>query len=132
MKNLTLIFVALALTACATAHQEERINAVKDFIEVNDLSTTESMRTFEKIEQDVLNDEYVILTVGDEIHLIEYSYRCTEDPLTQRPKADVRRNARRIYADSDTWRGCQIKSIYPISEEQAEELREIGEAPGED
>ena len=131
MKAPTLIVTALALAACATSHQEERINAVKDFVAVNDLPTTESISTFEQLDQEVLNDEYVIVSTRRDQWLLEYAYRCVEDPITQRPRADVRRDRSRIYAGADTFRGCQIRALYPISEEQARELRELGKAPGE-
>ncbi len=131
MKRTTLIVIALALGGCATTHQEERINAVKDFVEVNELQETESITTYEQLDQDVLNDEYVIVSTRREQWLLEYAYRCVEDPITRRMRPDVRRDGRRIYAGSDTFRGCQIKALYPITADQAEELREIGKAPGE-
>lgn len=131
MKGPTIIVIALALAGCATAHQEERINAVKDFVEVNDLEQAESIRSFEQLGQEVLNDEYVIVSTRREQWLLEYAYRCVEDPISRRTRPDVRRDPGRIYAGSDTFRGCQIRALYPITAEQAEELREIGKAPGE-
>ncbi len=131
MKGPTIIVIALALAGCATAHQEERINAVKDFVEVNDLEATESITSFEQLQVEVLNDEYVIVSTRREQWLLEYAHRCVEDPFSRRVRPDVRRDTRRIYAGHDTFRGCQIGALYPITAEQAEELREIGEAPGE-
>lgn len=131
MKAPTLIVTALALAACATSHQEERISAVRDFVEVNELATTQSISTFEQLRQEVLNDEYVIVSTRREQWLLEYAYRCVEDPISRRTRPDVRRDPGRIYAGSDTFRGCQIRALYPLTAEQAEELREIGKAPGE-
>ena len=110
MKRYASLFVLMFLAACATTGQEEKINAVKDFIEVNQLEKVNTRR-----------DQY----------LLEYSYPCREDPLTQRPRPDIRRDSSAIYARSDTFRGCQIGALYPISKDQAEELKNIGEAPGE-
>lgn len=121
----------LLLAACATSHQEERINAVKDFIEVAELAEVDSISTFHSVGQDVLNDEYVIVSVRDEEFLLEYARRCVEDPFTKRVNPDVRSDARRLYAGIDTFRGCRIKALYPITPGQAEELREMGTAPGE-
>ena len=121
----------LLLAACATSHQEERINAVKDFVEVAGLPEVESIGTYGELDQEVLNDEYVIVSTRKQDYLLQYTRRCTEDPFTNRVKPDVRYDARRLYARSDTFRGCQIKSLYEITPDQVEELRELGTAPGE-
>ena len=131
MKRYASLLVLMFLTACATTGQEERINAVKDFIEVNELEKADKIRTFERIEQHVLNDRFVIVSARREHYLLEYSYPCRDDPLTRRPKPDIRRSSSAIYAGSDTFRGCQIRALYPITEDQAEELKSIGKAPGE-
>lgn len=132
MKALGLLAVVLLLGACATTDREEDVTATKDFIEVNDLPEAKFIRTLGEVTDEVLNERYVIVTVRDEHFLIEYAHRCDEDPFSSRVKPDVRRDARRIYPLADTFRGCQIRTIYPISADQAQELREIGEAPGED
>jgi hypothetical protein len=119
------------LTACATTGQEEQINATKDFVEVNELEKIAKIRTFDRIDQHVLNDRYVILSTRREQYLLEYPYPCRDDPMTRRPRPDIRRDSSAIYAGSDTFRGCQIRALYPITEDQAEELKNIGEAPGE-
>jgi hypothetical protein len=143
MKYYATLVVLMFLAACATTGQEERINAVKDFIEVNELEELAKIRTFDRINQHVLNDRHVILSTRREQYLLEYPYPCRDDPITQRPRPDIRRDARAIYADSDTFRGCQIGALYAITAgcpigalyaitaDQAEELKSIGEAPGE-
>ena len=131
MKRHASLLVLMFLTACATTGQEERINAVKDFIEVNELEKADKIRTFERIEQHVLNDRFVIVSTRREQYLLEYPMPCRDDPLTRGPKPDIRRDSSAIYAGSDTFRGCQIRALYPITEDQAEELKSIGKAPGE-
>ena len=131
MKHFALIITAALLGACATSHQEERINAVRDFIDVNDLPQAESIRTFEQLDQKELNEQFIIVSNRREHFLIEYSQRCIYDPLTNRPRPDVRRDSRHIYPGIDTFRGCRIKTIYAISEDQVQELQGLGEAPGE-
>ena len=131
MKRYASLLVLMFLAACATTGQEEKINAVKDFIEVNQLETVNRIRTFDQLGQRVLNDRYVIVNTRRDQYLLEYSYPCRDDPLTRRPKPDFRRDSTAIYAGSDTFRGCQIGALYPITEDQAEELKNIGEAPGE-
>ncbi len=132
MKRYASLVVLIFLTACATTGQEEQVSATKDFIEVNELEETDAIRAFyERIEQHVLNDRFVIVSTRKEQYLLEYSYPCRDDPFTQRPKPDIRRDSSAIYAGSDTFRGCKIKALYVITEDQAEELKNIGEAPGE-
>ena len=131
MKTIALIVAAVLLGACATSHQEERVNAVKDFIEVNELPEADSIRTIGKLDHVELNDRYIIIISRGEHYLVEYFQRCTEDPMTNRVRPDVRRDGKRIYAGADTFRGCRIKMIHAISEDQAQELQALGEAPGE-
>ena len=78
MKTIALIITAALLGACATSHQEERVNAVKDFIEVNDLPEAESIRTFDRLDQKELNDHFIIVSSRREHYLIEYNQRCIE------------------------------------------------------
>lgn len=124
------VFGLLLLGACATLDPEEDVDAFGDFVAVNALPEADSFRTFSRVDQEVLSDHYVIVDNGRELFLLEYMYRCVEDPTTGRPRADVRRDATRIYAARDTFRGCRIKALYPVTQEQAQELRELGEAPG--
>jgi len=131
MKRYAILFVLMFLAACASTGQEERVNAVKDFIEVNDLEKADAIRTFDQLGQHVLNERFVIVSTRREQYLLEYPYPCRDDPMTRRPKPDVRRDSNAIYAGSDTFRGCQIRAIYPITEDQAQELKNMGKAPGE-
>ncbi len=131
MKRYASLLVLMFLAACATTGQEEKINAVKDFIEVNELEKVAKIRTIDQLGQRVLNDRYVIVNTRRDQYLLEYSYPCRDDPFTRRPKPDIRRDSTAIYAGSDTFRGGQIRARYPITEDQAEELKNIGEAPGE-
>ena len=125
------LVIPMLLIACATTGQEERISAVKDFIEVNELEEVGAIRTFESLDQHVLNERFVIVSTRKEQYLLEYPYPCREDPMTRLPRPDIRRDATAIYAGSDTFRGCQIRALYAISEDQAEELKNMGKAPGE-
>jgi len=132
MKRHVILFVLIFLAACATTGQEEKITAVRDFIEVNELEKAASIRTlYDRVDQHVLNDRFVIVSVRKEQYLLEYSYPCREDPFTRRPRPDIRRDSTAIYAGSDTFRGCQIRAFYAITEDQAQELKNIGKAPGE-
>ncbi len=134
MKTPLLIAATLILAACAsTAEDKDKdddVNAVRDFIEVSDLEAVGSIRTVGQLGQTVLNDHYVIVTAQREQYLLEYAQRCrlyNDEPR----RADVRSDPRHLYAKADTFRGCRIGAMYPISKEQAEELEALGHAPGE-
>ena len=131
MKYYAALVTLFLLVGCASTGQDERINATKDFVEVNELEKVAKIRTYDRIGQHVLNDRYVILSTRREQYLLEYSHACREDPFSNRVRPDVRRDAGAIYADSDTFRGCSIRALYAISADQAEELKSIGTAPGE-
>lgn len=130
MNKTLFVLVTLFLGACAASDEEERVDAYDDFIEVNDLEEVGSIRSFEQFGQIVLDDRYVIVTTRKEQYLLAYSRRCSEfDDALRTP--DVRSDPRALYARTDTFRGCRIKALYPISKAQAEELKELGHAPGE-
>jgi hypothetical protein len=129
MNKQLLVLVALFLGACASHGEEEGPDAIDDFIEVSDLEEVSVIRSYDRFDRVELNDHYVILTTGKGQYLLAYYGRCTEI-VGQRQRPDVRRDAHAIYAKSDTFHGCRIKAIYPISEAQEGELVEMGRAPG--
>ena len=129
MNRVFFALAALLLGACAATDEEGRVNAYKDFIEVNELEEVGSIRSFEQFGQIVLDDRHVIVTTRKEDYLLTYSRRCSEfDDASRTP--DVRRDPRALYAKTDTFRGCRISALYPISKAQAEELQELSQAPG--
>ena len=121
----------LLLAGCAATEESERTSAYRDYIEVTELTEVSSVRTFGEIDHEVLDDKYVIISNRDQDYLLEYSQACDKDPITQRVRADVRRDGRRLYARYDTFRGCHIKALYEVTPDQVIELRNMGTAPGE-
>lgn len=128
-----MLALTLALTACA-ANEERRqqVEAVDDFVKVNELESARSiaLRNRESYDHEMLGDEYALVETRGGWHLVRFTMRCTSF-YDNRPDPDIRRNAGMLAAGEDTIRGCRIKDIYPIDEAQAEELRQIGTAPGE-
>lgn len=130
MNRLLLILAALFLGGCAVHDEEEGPDAIDDFIHVSELEETTVIRSYDQLGRVELNEYYVIVTTGKEQYLAAYYSRCKDIPgVRQAP--DVRRDAHAIYAKSDTFHGCRIKAIYPISEAQKQELVEMGRIPGE-
>ncbi len=122
--------VALLLGACATTDEEERPDAVADFIAVNELEEVRVIRSFDQLGQSVLNESYVIVSTRKEQYLLAYTLPCRRFH-DLRPAQDIRSDPHALYAKSDTFRGCRIQTFYPISKAQADELEELGHAPGE-
>lgn len=131
----TLAVILLALTsACSTLNDEQEIEATRDFVAANQLKQVDEIRLYEQLNYRVINHHYVTVETRRGDYLIEFNTRCRA--LTQREfqphMVDFRRDPSRVRARFDTIRGCIIGSIYEVTEEQREELRQLGDAPGEE
>lgn len=129
MNRCIMVFVACFLGACASNEEDERPDAIDDFIQVSDLKEVRMIRSMDPLRHRVLNESYVIVTTRKEQFLLAYPSPCPE-AYDKRRNPDFRSDARALHADRDTYRGCRMKAIYPITEAQAAELEEIGRAPG--
>jgi hypothetical protein len=125
--SLALFFLA----ACATTKEGERADPVEDFVAVSAMPEVDAIVVDDLRTSKVINDRFVIVTTRREIYLIEYAHRCIDDPLRRVVRPDERRDARRIYAGADTYRGCLIRTLYTMTEAQADELRQIDDAEDE-
>lgn len=128
MKYTSLLFALLFLGACATTDEDERPDPVEDFVAVNEMPTAKSIFVDDLRSSEVIDEKFVIITTRREIFLIEYAHRCVDDPMRHTVRPDVRRDSRRLYASSGTFRGCQIKTFHKMTEAQADELRRIYES----
>jgi len=131
MKKSTLVIAALLVAACAASEsEEERPDAIDDFIHVSELEGVRKMRTVDRVDHIVLNDNYVIVETGRDQYLLAYMSPCREVyDRTRQP--DYRSDPRALWVDRDTYRGCRIKALYPITEAQVLELQEMAQLPGE-
>ena len=131
------VLVLLALSACSTtstAHWPgKELEAVRDFVVVTELKQVKKIRLYEQMKYLFVNDFYIVFQTSRGDYLIEFRGRCTE--LRRRfwtaDMIDIRVSARMLYADHDTIRGCVIGKIFELPEPQLEELRILGDAPGE-
>lgn len=130
MNRVPSILVTILLGACAATDVDDDVDAIDDFIAVNDLEEVSVIRSYEQFGQVVLNDYYVIVTTRKEQYLLKYAHRCSDFNEATRPP-DRRSEPHAIHAKSETFRGCRINALYPISKGQQQELQEIGRAPGE-
>lgn len=134
MKMLTMVIAAMLLAACAG--QEERaqsrqdVQAVRDFIELRDLEELDKLRTSSGDSWTSIESQFLIYKGRRDTYLVAFNRRCFEMEDNTRIVADERRDAKYIHARYDTIRGCRIHRIYALTEAEAVELKNLGEAPG--
>lgn len=131
-----ILFVALlaaAVGGCASERKIPSREAVDDFVVVSELPPADSIRYFgqKQLQQTYVNDYYIILSTRKDDYLIEFTKRCWALTDNSRVEADIRHESNVLRAKFDTIRGCRIKAMYPINKGQAEELKSLGDAPGE-
>lgn len=131
--NKPMLLIALILiSGCAS--QEDTLTydteqAVRDFIAVRQLETADKVRTNNDDQWQDIDQNFVLYLKRREAYLFEFARRCHE--LNEFPVVPDRRDSSNtIRARFDTLRGCRIVSIYPLTEDEVAELRDIGESPG--
>ena len=134
MKQLSLIAAALLLSACAGNDNkaDDAPDAVADFIQLHNLQKQSRVRDFSNPGSLPVNTRYIIAYVDDAQYLVAYAHECrfASKAMSDRP-FDKRRYANQLWARTDSYRGCPIKAIYPITLGQTQELMNMGRAPGE-
>jgi hypothetical protein len=138
MKKFAIAAAAAALAGCATTQPTQEVEAVRDYISAAELESVKQIRTNERWGYSTLNDHFIILTTMRKEYLVEFVARCIEvterfDPtMYTTDMVDYRRDTRVMRSRFDTIRGCRIDSIYPVTKEQAKELKNLGDAPGDE
>ena len=137
MKQLVLVTMLAALYACAAQEGSQRETtekiqnqAVIDFISVRELTEVDKMRSTERDGWDILTMTYLIYKTRRDRYLVEFARPCYELRDNTEVTPDLRANANIIRAKFDTLRGCRIARLYALTTEEADELKNIGEAPG--
>jgi hypothetical protein len=114
--------------------QAEENEAVLDFIYTSELEEVDSIRFFQQYTYTYVNDQYVTIPTSSGDYLVAFTRSCPE--LRQNrftpEMVDYRDDNRTLRARFDTIRGCRIGKIYEVTAAQAQELAELGDAPGED
>lgn len=121
---------ALLQAGCA-ARQDPKVSvAVEDFIAVAELEELDKIRTRMGFNWEYLSERFVIVKTRDGDYLVRFRRRCRE--LNQLPvQPDIRYDGSLLRSGIDTIRGCRIGEMYAIEPAQADELRQLGKAPGE-
>ncbi len=125
----------LLITGCSsTSTQPQEIEAVRDFVAATELEEVNEIRLTKTLSYTYVNDRYVTVPTRRGDYLVELRRDCFELRRTDfTPEmVDVRHNQNVLSARFDTIRGCYIGAIYEITEAQREELRNLGDAPGDE
>ena len=136
MKTASLLIVTSLLIACAAQDEQEakstqdEVQAVRDFIEVRGLEKLDKMPSTNSDSWQTIGNRFLIYQGRRASYLVEFSRRCYEIEDDTRIVADKRWDSHNIRSRVDTIRGCRIHQIYGLTEGEAAELENIGEAPG--
>ena len=107
---------------------------MRDFVAAAELEKVSEIRLRKTLSYTYVNDRFVIVPTRRGDYLVELRRDCFE--LRQNDftpeMVDVRDNQNVLRARFDTIRGCYIGTIYEITESQREELRDLGDAPGDE
>ena len=131
MKSIAILFATVMLWGCATSSDTQVTDAVADFIQAAELAPKESIRTRRDLHHTAISERYAILKSHKDYHLVEFVRDCRELYEQFRVPPDYRHDTNVLHARFDTIRGCRIAKLYPIEEWQAEELKNLGDAPGD-
>lgn len=142
--NKTLCIIAtLAVSGCSTTTtQPQEIEATRDFVAANELEEVDEIRLDRQLTYNYVNDRYATVPTRRGDYLLEFQRNCHElrktsfdlqrGDLENNPMVDVRDNTNLLRSKFDTIRGCRIAKMYEISDEQKEELKALGDAPGDE
>jgi len=130
VRHSTIALIIMSLVGCAAQPGPTRSDAIADFIVVADLEEQDAVQTAGRFHYTYLTERYVILETRKDKFLVQFRRRCSALNETRVPP-DVR-HGNTIRARFDTIRGCRIDQIYTVDEGQAQELENIGRAPGDD
>ena len=129
MKWIIAVLLALSLAACTSTPDKavDETDPVQDFIKLNNLESISSIRKFDNPGALIVNQRYIIAYLRDEQYLLQYAHDCRMAQLDNAQRLpDTRRRGRVLSVRTDTYRGCPVKAMFPITYAQAEEVMAIG------
>lgn len=130
MKRICFLLALVLLGGCAASPDRHVTDAVADFIQVAELTPEDSIRTRAGYSYSVISERYVILKADTDFYLVEFTRDCRALYALRVPP-DYRYDKNTLSARFDTIRGCRIARLYGLEEWQAEELKNLGDAPGD-
>ena len=127
---IAILALTVLLSGCATSSDPGITDAVADYIQVAEIMPQDQLRTYGDYSYRVISQRYIIVATRRESFLVEFVRDCRElDEFRVTP--DYRREANLLRARFDTIRGCHIGKIYAVDKGQAQELENLGDAPGD-
>ena len=129
----------MLIAACSSTSDEVSVKkqkitvetqTVQDYVEVGELQDVQHIRVYTHDSWSYLTDFYVIYKARTSSYLVEFRRRCRELNDNSMIVGDHRYDKNRLRVNEDTLRGCRIGKIYPLTEAQATELRNLGRGPG--
>ena len=131
MRPAYLLLPLVTVLACtSTPKAPGDPQAVRDYLEVGELEDVEHIRTFSRDSMEYVSDYHILYKARTSEYLIEFKRICREFRENRTVAPDRRYDYNRLRSNEDTIRGCKIGKIYPLTTAQAEELRNLGHAPG--
>jgi hypothetical protein len=132
MQRTTIALIALFLVGCTTTSGRTESDAIADFISVSELEEREAIRTLNDFEYEFLTERYFIVKTRSDQYLAQFRRPCREFNQSNNVPMDIRYERNTLRSRFDTIRGCRIDKMFALDKTQAEELRTIGKAPGEE
>ena len=121
--------MALVLAACAGNPEAESVvaknDAIDDYIKVAQLKELDQIRIKRQLHHKVITEDYILIYDDRQPYLAAFQRRCRELNETE-VKPDYRYEARILRARFDTYRGCNIRTLYEVTNGQATELLDLG------
>lgn len=132
MRPTCLVSVLALMVACSTTPQVVvETQTVRDYVEVGELEDVKYIRVYRHDSWSYLTDYFVLYKARTSDYLVEFRRRCPELRDNAVIVGDHRYDHNRLRVNEDTLRGCRIGKIYPLTEGQVIELRNLGKGPGE-
>ena len=135
MKKTVFLLTIMVVGGCSSTPQTPReVEAVRDFVVAAELEEVAEIRLRRQLSYTDLNVRYATIPTRGGDYLVEFQRDCRD---LQRPDftpemVDVRHDRNVLRAKFDTIRGCRIARIYAITAEQSDELKVLGDAPGDE
>jgi hypothetical protein len=130
MKLLATVILLVMFGGCATSSEPEISGAVSDYIKAAELEEQDSIRTLGKYRHHIISEKHVTVETQKANYLVEFVRRCHE-LMQSGVTPDIRYDKNILRPRVDTIRGCRIGRIYAIDKGQAEELKSLGDPPGD-
>ena len=129
-----LIVIAVTSACSSTTQRPQEVEAVRDFVAAAELQEVNEIRLSQALSYTYVNDLFVTIPTRRGDYLVEFLRTCYELRQSQftPDMVDVRDNPNILRSRFDTIRGCRISKIYEITEAQRAELRDLGDARGDD